>query len=159
SGEVLRNWDQIKEAERRAKGRRAERAAPSALDGIPRSLPALARAALAQDRADRLAPPDPRRPPAPFAPAPDRAPAPPPDQHRAADDDAAWRGDLGAALFALAGLARARGLDPEDALSTALADFTARFKALEARLRAKGRDWPSLTPEESDALWTDAALD
>jgi len=57
SGEVLRNWEQIKEAERREKGQRAAEPTASALDGVPRSMPALARAALLADRAARLAPP------------------------------------------------------------------------------------------------------
>jgi tetrapyrrole methylase family protein/MazG family protein len=156
SGEVLRNWDQIKEAERRAKGKRAEQAAASALDGIARSLPALARVALAQDRVDRLAPTALRRSATDFVAVLDRALA----ALRAAPgspDDSTWRDSLGAALFALAGLARAHGLDPEAALSTTLATFTARFKELEARLRAAGRDWLSLTPEEADALWGEVA--
>ena len=57
SGEVLQNWEQIKEAERRAKGQRAAKAAGGALDGVPRSMPALARAALLTERAARLTPP------------------------------------------------------------------------------------------------------
>lgn len=57
SGEVLQNWEQIKEAERRARGQRAAKPTASALDGVPRSMPALARAALLADRAARLAPP------------------------------------------------------------------------------------------------------
>lgn len=156
SGEVLRNWDQIKEAERRAKGRRAEQATPSALDGIPRSLPALARVALVQDRADRLAPTALRLPPAAYAAVLDRALAALRVDQPAAQDDATWRDGLGAALFALVGLARAQDLDPEEALGATLAAFTARFKALEARLRAAGRDWLSLTPEEIAALWDEA---
>ena len=68
----------------------------------------------------------------------------------------ARRAAFGAALFALVGLARADGLDPEDVLGGDLAAFTARFKALEARLRAAERDWADLTADEAAALWSDA---
>ncbi|MGN6361115.1 MAG: nucleoside triphosphate pyrophosphohydrolase [Thermomicrobiales bacterium] len=147
SGQVLRNWDQIKETERRAKGRRAEKAAPSALDGIPRSMPALARAALTQDRIDRLAAD--HRAAADFRAALDQAVA---ALNSSTDHDT-----LGAALFALAGLARLAGLDPEEALNAAITRLATRFKSLEATIRATGRDWHSLTAEELAGLWEDAA--
>ncbi|HET8629549.1 MAG TPA: nucleoside triphosphate pyrophosphohydrolase, partial [Thermomicrobiales bacterium] len=146
SGAVLRNWEQIKAAERAAKGERREAATPSALAGVPRSLPALARAALTRERAARLA-----------GPAPDGETAAALDdalaRYRAASDSSAARDALGAALFALAGLAAARGLDPEEALGGASAAFAARFAALEDALRASGRDWASLAPAERAALW------
>ncbi len=152
SGEVLRNWDQIKETERRAKGQRAARAAASALDGIPRSLPALARAALTQRRVDRLAPPTLHRPTAAFLTTLDLAVA---VLHNAPTgaDAAAWREALAAALFALVGLARGQELEPEDLLGATLTEFSARFKALEARVRAADRDWQQLTSDEVAALW------
>ena len=249
SGEVLRNWDQIKEAERRAKGQRAAKPTASALDGVPRSLPALARAALIADRAARLAPPPLRPseadtlatldnalarlratptttptaviatatrapaatnavPPATRAvPPPGTIPittgdmslatdsvtnaASPPTDHAAAPQSAttprsqpdstvptpANLGDmsftggggsevaassqasaaqsaaLGDALLALATLARARALDPEAALTAALAAFDDRFRAVEKGLRAGERPWSTLTPAEAAALW------
>ncbi|MGN6565234.1 MAG: nucleoside triphosphate pyrophosphohydrolase, partial [Thermomicrobiales bacterium] len=64
---------------------------------------------------------------------------------------------LGAALFALAGLARLADLDPEEALNTAITRLATRFKSLEATIRATGRDWHSLTAEELAGLWEDAA--
>jgi tetrapyrrole methylase family protein / MazG family protein len=161
SGAVLRNWEQIKAAERaaRAEGRRAKsegRTAeddasllaprPSALAGVPRSLPALARAALTQERAARLV----SEAGASFDAALDRAL----DRLRAGDDGGG-RAALGEALFALAGLARARGLDPEEALGASTAAFAARFAALEGRLRAAGRDWRALDADEAAALWAD----
>jgi tetrapyrrole methylase family protein/MazG family protein len=202
SGEVLQNWEQIKEAERRAKGQRAARPTASALDGVPRSMPALARAALVADRAARLAPSALRpteadtlavleaalvrlrpasttnaatiAPPAgsageaaapsatsqPTAPAGGAADATAHSARTAAtaprdmspsatDDDAA----LGDALLALASLARARALDPEAALTAALAAFTDRFRAVETRLRAADRPWSALTPAEAATLW------
>lgn len=154
SGEVLRNWDRIKEAERRARGARAARAAPSALDGIPRSLPALDRAALAQDRIDRLAPPALRRDTASFVADLDRALA---VLRGDAARAAAQQGAIGQALFALVGLARGSGIDAEQALGEALNAVAARFKALEVPLRAAGRDWHTLSEGEVAALWATTA--
>ena len=114
---------------------------------MPRSLPALARAALTQERAARLVP----EAGASFAAALDRAL----DRLRAGDNEGG-RMALGETLFALAGLARARGLDPEEALGATIATFAARFAALEGRLRAEGRDWRSLDADEAAALWADA---
>ncbi len=147
AGAVLRNWDQIKEAERRAKGERADKPTPSALDGVPRALPALARAALILHRVDRLLPE--RRPAAAFAADLDRARA----ALRAGATDQELGPALGAALLALAGLADKAGLDPETALNTTLAALAARFKAAEDRLRAAGRDWQSLTAQETAGIW------
>lgn len=145
SGEVLRNWDQIKAEERKGKGARGK----SALDGIPRSLPGLARAALIQERVARLLPPALGRADAEFAADLDRALAP----LRAGDGDpATLRAALGAALFALVGLAHARDLDPEAALAAALDALADRFRAREAALGDAGRDWSALTPAEAAAL-------
>ncbi len=150
SGEVLRNWDQIKEVERRAKGERAAKPAASALDGIPRSLPALARATLTQERVERLAPTALRHAAADHAAILDGALG----VLRADNaDPTAARAALGAALFALGGLARSRALDPEEALGASLAAFGDRFRALEGRLRTAGREWTTLTPGEMGEVW------
>ncbi len=150
AGAVLRNWDRIKEAERRAKG--LDDKVPSALDGIPRALPALARATLTQERIDRLAPDDLRRPATAFAAALDHALA---ALHEGGGSDEEARDRLGVALFALAGLARTRDLDPEATLNAAIAAVAARFKAVEDRLRAEGRDWRSLSEAEIAEIWGD----
>ena len=61
--EVKRNWDEIKREEKRAKAERLgdaadDRAAPSALDGVPFGQPALALAAQLQRQAARTGVPD-----------------------------------------------------------------------------------------------------
>lgn len=102
--EVVANWDAIKREEKPERG--------SALDGIPVSLPALARAEKTMSRAKRAGLP------LPEAAAVD-----------AGDDEAA----LGEALLALVRSASDRGLDAERALRTAT-------RALEQRLRAEEAD-------------------
>lgn len=101
--EVLREWEKHKQAERAARG-------AGALDGVPRALPGLLRAAKLAKRAARnggSAIHDPI----------------------AAQADAALAGAgtdrLGDFLFALSALAGARGVDAEDALREACARFEA----------------------------------
>ncbi|ROR64854.1 MazG family protein [Agrococcus jenensis] len=102
--DVVANWDAIKREEKPERG--------SALDGIPVSLPALARAEKTMSRAKRAGLP------LPEAAAVD-----------VGDDEAA----LGEALLALVRSASDRGLDAERALRTAT-------RALEQRLRAEEAD-------------------
>ena len=151
SGEVLRNWDQIKADERRAKGQGSKE--KSTLDGIPRSLPGLARAALMQERVDRLAPAALRRQPADFAAALGRAFATRVPGEDGASGRPLLQEQLGALLIALVGFARSTGIDLEEALAATLHSFGERFRALEARLQREGRDWQSLTAEEAAELW------
>ncbi|MET4099457.1 XTP/dITP diphosphohydrolase [Agrococcus sp. UYP10] len=102
--DVVANWDAIKREEKPERG--------SALDGIPVSLPALARAEKTMSRAKRAG-----------LPLPDTAAV------DVGDDEAA----LGEALLALVRSASDRGLDAERALRTAT-------RALEQRLRAEEAD-------------------
>ncbi|HEX7004384.1 MAG TPA: MazG family protein [Trueperaceae bacterium] len=90
--EVVTNWQAIKAAEREERGE----APRSALDSVPRSLPALLRAAEVA-KAARWEPP-----------------AEPP---RLAGDDA---GEIGEHLLAVASYARSKGVDPEIALREAI---------------------------------------
>ncbi|MGM1030284.1 MAG: MazG family protein [Actinomycetota bacterium] len=102
--DVVANWDTIKRAEK------PERS--SALDGIPVTLPALARAEKTMSRARRagLALPE------------------PPAGGADARDEAA----LGAALLALVRTASDRGLDAERALRTATRSLEQELRAQEA---------------------------
>lgn len=104
-GDVVANWDAIKRAEKPERG--------SALDGIPASLPALARAEKTIRRAGRagLALP----------------------AETAADASAPETEDeLGRALLALVRGAADRGLDAERALRTATRELEQRLRADEA---------------------------
>lgn len=136
-------WEEHKRAER------GERAAT--LDGIPASLPALARAQKIQKRAASVGfdwPHD----------------GPVYDKIREEVDELAGAvesGDrdavaeeFGDLLFSLVNLARHLGLDAEGALRHANAKFERRFRAVEARLQAEGR-----RPEDSDLAAMDALWD
>jgi XTP/dITP diphosphohydrolase len=99
AADVNANWEEIKRAERAAKGADAGAGAPSVLDGVPFGQPALSLAAQLQRRAERAG----------------------------ITGDAAVSGDdgdsIGEALMALVASARAAGLDPELELRTAARRF------------------------------------
>jgi MazG family protein len=105
--EVLREWEKNKQAERAARGE-------GALDGVPRALPGLLRAAKLAKRAAREGEGGPSQDP--IAAQADAALA------------AAGTDRLGNFLFALSALAGARGVDAE----AALRDACARFEAARA---------------------------
>ena len=149
--EVLRNWEQIKKAERAA-----ERERPSgALDGVPAALPALLRAQRVQEKAagvgfDFPAPAD------AWAKVAEEV-----EELRALAADGAADPDrledeFGDVLFALVNAARFAGLTPENALRRTVAKFTRRFGHVEARLAEGGRGPGEATLAEMDALWDEA---
>lgn len=139
--EVLENWERIKQREKSEQGRWA-----SALDGIPKGLPALSQAAAYGERAARLK----------F----DWSDA---DgvleklqeeiQEIAAAGPGRRAAEFGDLLFTLAQLARHWGIDPEAALREANARFARRFRRMEAIAAAQGRRLDELPPEELDRLW------
>jgi MazG family protein len=156
TGEVLRNWEAIKKAERAEAGR-GERA-PSALDGVPEALPALLRAQRVQEKAAGVG----------FDfPQPDDAWGKVEEEIRelkaladggadGAADPARLEDEFGDVLFALVNYARFVGVTPENALRRTLGKFTRRFRHVEARLAEAGRAPAAATLEEMDALWDEA---
>ena len=148
AGTVLKNWEAIKRAEREAKG--GEEALVSALDGVPKALPALQRAHRLQAKAarvgfdwDDLAPvwskiheeiEEVRA------------------EHEAGDAEK-LEGELGDLFFALVNLTRFLGIDAEQALHAANGKFDRRFRAMEARLAARGLKMQDLKLPAMDAVW------
>ncbi|TMI87313.1 MAG: nucleoside triphosphate pyrophosphohydrolase [Bacillati bacterium ANGP1] len=154
SGEVLANWETIKERER-AEGlhgpeERAKSAGGSALDGLPRTLPALALAQRLQERAAGAG----------FT-WPDLGAAAAKVREELAELEAAAADghgartaeELGDLLFTIANLPRYLGLDGEQALRDACAKFRERFARLEQRARAEGRPLREYSADELLALW------
>jgi MazG family protein len=64
--------------------------------------------------------------------------------------------EIGDLLFAVVNLARRAEVDAEEALRQANLKFERRFDSVQAQVRASGRDWSNLTPEELDVFWIKA---
>jgi MazG family protein len=143
AGQVLDQWSKLKEKE---KPRRT-------LDGVPRALPALARAHKLSERAAQVGFdwPDAAGARAKVAEECDEI-----DRAMKGGDQAALEHELGDLLFAAVSLARKLGVDPEAALRACNARFTTRFEHIEDRLRERGKSPRESTLEEMDAIWDEA---
>ena len=143
--EVLKQWEQIKLQER------GEARRPSLLDGIPRSLPALARAQKVVGRASEagFAWPD-----LESALAKVREELAEVEEAVAAGETGPLQDELGDLLLAAVGLARVAGIDAEMALRRSTGRFVGRFHRLEERLEG---DLSGSTPEELLRTWREVA--
>src|SRR5512140_1890074 len=117
---VLRQWAALKREEKKARG-----GGKSALEGVPREMPALARADRLTEKASRIgfAWPDASGPRAKIDEELREL-----DEALASGDDRAIEHELGDVLFATANLARKLGHPPEEALRLAVRRFIARFE-------------------------------
>jgi MazG family protein len=145
---VLKQWAALKREEKKSKG-----GGRSVLEGVPREMPALARAERLTEKASRIG----------FD-WPDASGAREKIGEELAElDDAIAAGDprrvedeLGDVLFAVANLARKLAVPPEEALRRALGRFIARFEHVEAGLDRLGIPHGEATLEQMDALWDEA---
>lgn len=146
---VVEQWEQIKAREQQGRGQKK-----ALLAGVPRSMPALARAneistrvaavgfdwAKTEDVVDKI----------------EEEVA----ELRGATHESRQRAEeeMGDLLFSIANLARKLGIDPESALRKANEKFTKRFSALEAVFDARGRSIHDASLEEMEAVWQDVKL-
>ncbi|MDO3412901.1 nucleoside triphosphate pyrophosphohydrolase [Saccharibacillus sp. CPCC 101409] len=152
AAEALKNWDAMKAEEKRLKGGIAGEA--SALDGVPRDLPALMKAYKLQKKAAKVGF-DWKDIEDVFAKIEEEL-----GELRAglaggagAEELSLELGDL---LFSAVNAARFLDLDPEEALSLVNNKFRRRFGHIEDRLRRQGRSPRESTLEEMDGLWDEA---
>ena len=161
AAEVLKNWEQIKAEERRAKepekvGVRQPAEKPvSLLDGIPRTLPAVMEGFQLTRRASRIG----------F------------DwenvegvieklqeelaelgKARAGQSERQVEEEVGDVLFAAVNLARFLKVDPEIALKRSNAKFSSRFREMESMAQGSGRRLVDRPREEMEALWHQAKI-
>ena len=151
SGEVLRNWEAIKEAE----NAKAGRADASMLDSVSRVVPALMEAYQMTTKVSRVG----------FE-WPDAAGALGKLEEEVRElKEALASGEAGALrvgeevgdlFFSAVNVARMLGHDPESALKGANRKFRRRFRHVEDRLRETGRKPADATLTEMDALWDEA---
>ena len=158
--QVLSQWEEIKRAERQAAG-----GAQSALDGVPKTLPALLRAYQVQARAARVG----------FDWSHDAAGladvfgkiSEEIDELRTALDAKAdasvgappteeVTAELGDLLFSLVNLSRFLKVNPEEALRLSTNRFVERFTLVESQAAEKQRALSTMSAAELDALWEEA---
>jgi tetrapyrrole methylase family protein/MazG family protein len=162
SEQVLNQWEHIKRAEREAAG-----GSGSALDGVPKTLPALLRAYQTQARATRVGFDWPHNAAgleqifgkvaeevdelkgALAQAGADPAPNQP-------DDRTDIEAELGDILFSLVNLARFVKVNPEEALRRSTNRFIDRFHLVEAQATEQGRTLMDMTLAEMDMLWEEA---
>jgi MazG family protein len=150
AGEVLRNWEQIKQQERVGRGEERR----SALDGVPPHLPALLRAQRVQEKAAGVG----------FDfPAAEGAWAKVEEEvgelRTLLDDDrgtAEREAEFGDVLFALVNYARFVDVNPENALRATVDKFQRRFGHVEQRIAGQGRTLGEADLEEMDRYWDEA---
>jgi MazG family protein len=144
SDEALASWAKLKGEEKAKKGKKG------ALDGIPKSAPALLRASRAGEKAGAVGFdwPDAAGPRRKIDEELGEL-----DSALAGGDRAQIESELGDVLFATVNLARKLGLDAESALRAATDRFGRRFAHLEESLAAQGRAVRDASPEEQDRLW------
>jgi MazG family protein len=152
--QVVKNWEQIKAEEKRGNSQAAkDQSAPSALDGIPRTLPALLESLQLTRRAARVGF-DWQDVGGVF----DKLDEEVTELRKALNEGAASRleEELGDLLFVVVNLARHLKIDPEVALTRANWKFKSRFQDMETAARSEGQRLGDLSQEELEALWETA---
>lgn len=146
SDAVLDRWEVLKRAEK------SQQSTADAMDSVAKSLPALWRSEKIQSKAakagfdwdDRLG-------------ALDQLEEEIRELRQAAEteEDEPFFEELGDVLFAAVKAGQCRGLDPEAALHAACEKFTARFRRMETRLSAQGREMREIPPAELRTVWNE----
>lgn len=162
SEQVLTQWEDIKRAERAADGK-----TQSALEGVPRTLPALLRAYQVQARAARVGFDWPQNAVGLeqiFGKIAEEvgelqealAQAGAADSPEQTSGQTKIEAELGDILFSLVNLARFLKVNPEEALRRSTNRFIDRFHLVEAQAAEQGRSLPNMTLAEMDLLWEKA---
>jgi tetrapyrrole methylase family protein / MazG family protein len=162
--QVLSQWEDIKRAERQAAG-----GAQSALDGVPKTLPALLRAYQTQARAARVGFDWPHNAVgleqifgkiaeemSELREALSESEKIAPSSSGEGTGRENIEGELGDMLFSLVNLARFLKVNPEEALRGSTNRFTDRFHLVEAQAAEAGRVLSDMPLSEMDALWETA---
>jgi MazG family protein len=153
SGDVLKNWEDIKAREKGTVSSYRPDSEKSLLDGMPSRLPALHEAYQITSKAARVG----------FD-WPDLAGVLDKLREEAAEIRAAAaagnphqvRQEVGDLLFVAVNVARFLGIDPESALHNTNMKFDRRFRRMESQVKKTGRELKDISLEEMDRLWEEA---
>jgi tetrapyrrole methylase family protein / MazG family protein len=151
--DVLKNWEDIKAAEKGVPSSSHPESERSLLDGIPSKLPALHRAYQMTSKASRVG----------FDWAKledilhkmDEETAELLEAH-SRQDSQKIADEVGDLLFVVVNIARFLGIDPETALARSNRKFQNRFRYIESAVKQQGRELKSASLGEMDALWEEA---
>ncbi|MBU0679364.1 MAG: nucleoside triphosphate pyrophosphohydrolase [Verrucomicrobia bacterium] len=145
SDEVVRNWDAIKKDEKKER--------KSATDGVPRAMPALQRAHQIQKRAAKVG----------FDWDETRQVIDKIEEEIAEVKEAITSGredrireEMGDLLFAAVNLSRFLGHNAEEILDRTIEKFVTRFKTVEDKAHAEGKQVTDFSLAELDVFWEDA---
>ncbi len=153
SEDVLRNWEDIKAAEKGVDSSSAPASTKSLLDGIPSKLPALHTAYQMTAKASRVGFDWPRLEDV-IAKLQEECSEL--QEARSRDDKERIADEVGDLLFVAVNIARFLGVDPETALRRSNTKFDRRFRQVEAGIKGQGREMKDATLAEMDALWDQA---
>jgi tetrapyrrole methylase family protein / MazG family protein len=144
---VLRNWELLKQAEKKAK---PEAAPNSLLDNVPAALPALARSQKIQGRVGQVGFDWPGLAGV-FGKLHEEL-----AELQQAASPAERQAELGDVLFTVVNVARWLDVDAESALREANLRFARRFRIVEQLVAERGLDWQALDLAALDKLWEEA---
>ncbi len=153
SQDVLKNWEDIKAAEKGVDSSSLPGSEKSLLDGIPSKLPALHTAYQMTAKAARVGFDWPRLE--------DiitklKEEASELLEAREGKDPGKIADEVGDLLFVAVNIARFLGIDPETALRRSNRKFDRRFRQVEAGIKSQGREMRDASLAEMDALWNQA---
>ena len=151
--DVLKNWEDIKAAEKGVLSSSSPDAERSLLDGIPSKLPALHRAYQMTAKASRVG--------FDWARLEDiltklREETSELLEAHALQDAQKIADEIGDLLFVTVNVARFLGVDPETALGRSNRKFDRRFRYVESTIKKQGRELKDASLAEMDALWEEA---
>jgi MazG family protein len=162
AADVLRNWEQIKKAERQGKDGQGQQQPQeptpddeSLLDGVPRTLPGLIEALQLTRKAARIGF-DWDSVEGIFAKLQEETQ----ELRRVLDatptDSSRLEGEVGDILFVAVNLARFLNMDPEIALKKTSAKFSRRFRTMERAAREQGTTLAKVPRPDMESLWEEA---
>lgn len=146
AGEVLQNWEKIKQQEKGLPQK-------SIFEGLPKHLPALMKAHRVQDRVSRVGFDWEHINPALEKVEEELAEFKATIAHEQTDRAQEELGDL---FFALVNVARFMKADPEQTLNRTVNKFIERFAYIEKKVAESGKGFEGYTLDQLDALWEEA---